>query len=111
MGTTELFWKLVQRPVTSPNPFRIDVRLPTSLLIGAINMAASSAQRDVLTMALLPRILWKSPSVLRAPESVVGGSIASTKRRGESGSPWRRPWSCMIVGPATPFKRIREEEV
>jgi hypothetical protein len=62
IGTTELFWKLVHRPVTLPKPSRMLAKFWMSSLKGATKTAASSAYKDVLRMFPRPRSLWMRPS-------------------------------------------------
>ena len=101
---------LVQRPVTSPKPLKMLARLSTSFLIGAKKTAASSAYREVLITAPLPRILWRSPFLVATSRILWSGSMAMMKRNGEMGSPCRRPFPCLMGHPAIPLRMILEDE-
>ena len=110
MGMTDDFSTFVFSPVASSNLARISASVVTSLLYGLTKIAMLSAYMDVRMTVCFPLNFAKCPSSVARSRIFCSGSIAMTNSRGERGSPWRNPQSCLIGVVGTPLRRIWEDD-
>lgn len=111
IGATCNFCRFVHNLDTFPKRLSRSAKALTSSLIGLMKTAASSAFINVQKRTTLPRSLLRTHMSVTLSKRRWRGSIAKMKRRGDRGSPCRKPFPCLIVSTRIPFRVIFEVEV
>jgi len=111
IGWTELFSILMWSPEMLPKAWRTTWVAAMSSFVGFKKMAASSAYREALHLAMVEGSgdiapFWVASSSIRCK-----GSMARIKSIGDRGLPWRTPLAWWKLGPCRPLMSTLEVAV